>query len=129
MVAGEHCEAPLVPGLRAAVGSMAGPERWTDMLAAGSHTARELQDIWGSLAGEAQSIWTYLGEEPSGPLSAMLEGVGGSTVDGSTRSKVVQQLEGLRHQLLTKALAAHPDRDARPVTAYQNIFNDKCAGA
>ena len=50
MVAGEHCEAPLVPGLRAAVGSMAGPERWTDMLAAGSHTARELQDIWGSLA-------------------------------------------------------------------------------
>ena len=129
MVAGEHCEAPLVPGLRAAVGSMAGPERWTDMLAAGSRTATELQDIWGSLAGEAQSIWTYLGEEPSGPLSAMLEGVGGSTVDGSTRSKVVQQLEGLRHQLLTKALAAHPDRDARPVTAYQNISDDKCAGA
>ena len=129
MVAGEHCETPLVPGLRAAVGSMAGPERWADLLAAGSRTATEFWDIWGSLAGEAQAIWGYLGEEPSGTLGAPLVGVGGSNVDGSTRSKAVQQLEGIRHQLLVKALAAHPDRDARPVAAHQNISDDKCAGA
>ena len=41
----------------------------------------------------------------------------------------MQQLEGLRHQFLLKALATHPDQDARPMTANQNISDDKCAGA
>ncbi len=129
MVAGELCEEPLVPGLRAAVGGMAGPERWAELLAAGSRTATEFREAWGALAGEARGIWDYLGEEPSGALAAPLAGVGGSAVDGSTRAKVVQQGEGLRHQLLARALAAHPDRDARPVTVYQNISDDKCAGS
>ena len=49
-------------------------------------------------------------------------------MDGSTRTKIVQQRESLRHQMLEKALKAHPDRDARPVTVYQNVADDKCAG-
>jgi hypothetical protein len=57
MVEGELCEAPLVPGLRAVVGGMAGPERWADLLAAGSRTAAEFRDAWGGLAGEAGAIW------------------------------------------------------------------------
>ena len=70
-----------------------------------------------------------MGEEPSGSLADSLEGVGGASVDGSTRTKVVQQMEGLRHKLLTKALAEHPNKDARPVTAYENVADDKCAGS
>jgi hypothetical protein len=111
------------------VGSMAGPERWTEFLAAGSRTAAEFRDGWGSLAGEAAAVWTYLGEVPSGALAAPLEAAGGNCVDGGTRGKVVQQLEGLRHKLLTRALATHPDRDARPVTVFPNVADDKCAGS
>ena len=62
-------------------------------------------------------------------LADAIEGVGGNSTDGSTRTKVVQQREGLRHKLLVRALAAHPHQDARPVTVYQNVSNDKCAGS
>ena len=50
-------------------------------------------------------------------------------MDGSTRMKMVQQREGMRHHLITKALSRHPDREARPVTAFPNISEDKCAGS
>ena len=100
MVAGKHCETLLVSGLRAAVGSMAGPECWADLLATGSHTVKEFRDVWGSLDEEAPAIWGNLGEEPSRTLTAPLEGVGSSTVDGSTRTKTAQQFKGIRHQLL-----------------------------
>ena len=46
MVVGEDCETRLVPGLRAAVSSMAGPEHWGDLLAAGSRTVTEFRNIW-----------------------------------------------------------------------------------
>ena len=74
-------------------------------------------------------IWAYLGEEPTGLLADPVDVVGGSSVDGGTRTRAVQQRESLRHQLLERALAAHPDRDARPVTVYQNVSDDKCAGS
>ena len=50
-------------------------------------------------------------------------------MDVSTHTKVVQQREGLRHQLLTLALSRHHNREARPVTVYQRISDDKCAGS
>ena len=53
---------------------------------------------------------------------------GGFSLDGSTRFKVTQQKEALRHKLITKSLAAFPDQEARPVTAFPNIADDKCAG-
>ena len=37
----------------------------------------------------------------------------------------MQQMEGLVNRLLAKSLAEHPDRQARPVTAFQNIADDK----
>ena len=129
MVAGELCQVPLAPGLRTVIGSMAGQHRWTEMLAARSRTALEFQDAWDCLAGEARNVWDYLGVEPSGALADPIVGLGGYSVDGSTRTKIVQQREGLRHQMLEKALKAHPDRDARPVTVYQNVADDKCAGS
>ena len=128
LVEGEHGGKPICPQLEDVVGSMVGPQRWTEFLAAGSRTAQEFRTAWDSLATEARNIWGYLGEEPTGPLAATVEEAGGSSIDGSTRTKVVQQREGLRHQLLTKALVAHTNREARPVTAFPNIADDKCAG-
>ena len=108
---------------------MAGAERWAEFLAAGSHTAEEFQRAWGAMREEARATWEYLGQAPSGALSATEEEVGGRNLDGSTRTKVVQQREALRHKLLTMALSRHPDREARPVTVFPNIADDKCAGS
>ena len=129
LVSSEQCVSPLAPSLRAVMGSMAGSRRWAEMLEAGSCTSTEFRAGWDQLAGEARSIFTYLGEEPSGYLADAIEGVGGNSTDGSTRTKVVQEREGLRHKLLVRALAAHPHQDARPVTVYQNVSDDKCAGS
>ena len=67
-------------------------------------------------------------EEPSGPLSVTAAEAGGHSTDGSTRTKVVHQKEMLRYKLMVKALSNFPNRQARPVTAFQNIADDKCAG-
>ena len=129
LVPSDVCERPLAPSFRAVLGSWVGDGRWSDLLASGSRTAVEFRSAWSSLTAEARHIWAYLGEEASGALADPVEGVGGCSVDGSTRTRVVQQREGLRHKLLIQALAAHPDRDYRPATAYQNVSDDKCAGS
>ena len=128
MVDGEHGEQPICPQLGPVVGSMAGQQRWANFLEAGSRTAQEFGQAWNSVSREARNMWTFLGEEPNGPLAAELEEVGGNSVNGSTRCLIVQQSEGLRHKVLTKALASHHDREARPVTAFPNIADDKVAG-
>ena len=129
MVTGEQCSSPLVPSLQPVIGHWSGQDRWSDLLTAGSQTAIEFREAWLAISEEAQNIWGYLGEEPTGPLAAPVEGAGGCSVDGSTRTRVVQQRESLRHKLLTRALSLHPDRDARPVTVFPNIADDKCAGS
>ena len=129
MVAGEHGELPLAPCLQQVIGRLTGQARWSDFLAYGSQTAREFSSAWAALSSEASAIWSYLGEEPSGILAAPVTSAGGCSTDGSTRTKTVQQREALRHKLLERALSIHPDRNARPVTVFQNIADDKCAGA
>ena len=129
MVAGEVCPVPLAPGLQAVIGSFAGQGRWRVMLEANTRTAVEFREAWSNLSREALEIWNFLVVEPSGALADSMEGVGGSSMDGSTRTKLVQQREGLRHQILEKGLKNHADRDARPVFAYQNVADDKCAGS
>ena len=69
----------------------------------------EFSWAWGIHSTEAEKIWECLGKEAEGALSAAVESAGGCNVDGSTRREVVEQREGLRHELLTWALARHPD--------------------
>ena len=128
-MAGENQRTPLIPLLQQAVGNMTGQQRWAGFLAAGSRTAGEFLVAWDTLTAEARGTWNYLGKEPSGDLMAPVEEVGGRTLDGSTRTKVVQQREAMQHQLLTIALSRHPNREARPVTVFPNISDDKCAGS
>ena len=76
---------------------------------------------------EAQQCTNYLDKELEGELSVVAEKAGKDSVDGSTRSAVVQQRNGLRHEVLSMALEKHGDRGARPVTVFQNY--DKISGA
>ena len=68
-----------------------------------------------------------MGKELEGELAATTEAAGADRSDGSTRRLIVQQREGLRHEVLTLGLERHADRVARPVTVFQNF--DKLSGA
>ena len=128
MVEGDHGEEVLCPQLEQVIGRVSGQDRWSTFLEAGSRTSEEFQQAWAGLTSEASSIFTYLQEEPTGPLSVPVAEAGGTSTDGSTRTKVVHQKEMLRYKLMSKALSTYPDREARPVMAFQNIADDKCAG-
>ena len=117
----------LCPGLGEVLGDIDGVERWRDFLARESRTALEFGESWTSLSREAEQFASYLDVALESPLSSSAESAGGCSVDGSTRRKLVQQREALRHQVLTKALKEHPDRTFRPATVFQNF--DKLSGA
>ena len=125
---GDHDEEVLCPQLEEVIGRVTGRERWGAFLRAGSRTAQEFNQAWTALTNEANNIFTYLEEEPSGSLAVTAAEAGGHSTDGSTRTNVVHQREMLRYKLMAKALTNFPDRQARPVTAFQNIADDKCAG-
>ena len=87
----------------------------------------EFSQSWTTLHTEAAQFAQFLGKDLELPLSQEVVRAGDNSTDGSTRRNVVQQREGLRHQALLKALKEHGDRQARPVTAFQNF--DKLSGA
>ena len=128
LVEGDHDEEVLCPQLEEVIGRLTGEQRWSRFLEAGSRTSKEFQEAWLTLTAEAISIFNFLEEEPSGPLSVPTAEAGGRSTDGSTRMRVVQQKEMLRYKLMDKALSNFSDTTARPVTAFQNIAGDKCAG-
>ena len=109
------------------VGRVEGALRWETLLNSDSRTAEEFIRAWGRLRLEANECCNYLGKELTGELSVSVERAGGDKTDGSTRRAAVQQREGLRHEVLTLALKRHGDREARPVTVFQNF--DKISGA
>ena len=102
--------------------------RWTDLLQSNSRTATEFSWAWETLSSEAANLFAYLEKEPVGALSLGVESVGGEGVDGSVRKLVTSQLEGLRYEFLRKSLEEYQDREARPVTAFPNLADDKVAG-
>ena len=117
----------ICPLLEDVVGCVEGTARWSTFLAAESRTAQEFRQSWVSMQIESMQCAAYLGKELELPLSKEVEKAGECSVDGSTRRRVVQQREGLRKEVLTKALSEHHDRLARPVTVFPNF--DKLSGA
>ena len=109
------------------VGRVQGHNRWETFLEAGSQTASEFSRARSSLQQDTQACSTFLGKQLEGELAASMESAGLDRTDGSTRSLIVQQREGLRHEVLTLALQRHCDRLARPVTVFQNF--DMLSGA
>ena len=64
---------------------------------------------------------TSLGNQLEGEFAASTESAGLDRTDGSPRSLIVQQRERLRHEVLTWAMQRHPEREAGPVSVFQNI--------
>ena len=62
----------------------------------------------------------FLENDLTGELATSVTEVGNGKTDGSTRRGVGQQREGLRHEVVKKALQTQTDRGASPVTVYQN---------
>jgi hypothetical protein len=58
---------------------------------------------------------------------AATEAAGADRIEGYTMRLIVQQREGLRHEVLTLGLRRHADRQARPVTVFQKF--DKLSGS
>ena len=109
------------------MGQVEGGNRWDTFLQNGCRTALEFKDAWSSLQVEVRQYATYLDKAVGTPMDKEVESAGDLSVDSSTRRKIVQQREALRHEVLERALKEHPDRSARPVTAYPNF--DKLSGA
>ena len=109
------------------IGRVEGPSRWSDFLSSNTRTSNEFVQSWGLLRLEAAACLKFLGKDLSGPLAVRCQEAGDESTDGSTRRKVVEQREGLRHEILTEALSKHQCRGARPVTAFPNY--DKLSGA
>ena len=65
----------------------------------------------------------FLGQEMKGASSAEVTGVGGGSVNGSTRKQLVEQIEKLREAVLGKALELYPDQQARPVIVWPQMDN------
>ena len=81
----------------------------------------------GNIAGEARQCSTFLDQDLEGPLAVEVEGIGGESVDGSTRRAVVQQREELRGGVLKEALARMDNATLKPVRAWAN--RDKLSSA
>ena len=86
------------PQLAGLIGDLTGQagQRWHQLLQSGCRTGRELSAAWAVLQLEAEQSSAYIGQDIGGHLAVQVEGVGGESVDGSTRWAVVQQREELR---------------------------------
>ena len=100
--------------------------RWHHLLQSGARTGAELARAWDMLKEEARQHCDYLGREVESPLVADVVAAGDGRADGGTRSKVVEQLERLRCDVLTEGLQRLPDRRARPAWAWNQ--RDKLCG-
>jgi hypothetical protein len=83
--------------LEEVIGRVEGQKRWGTFLEAGSRTAAEFLQAWGTMRLEARECSNYLGKELVGDLAPICRRAGGDKTDGSTRRAIVQQREGLRH--------------------------------
>ena len=89
--------------------------RWHHLLQSGTRTGLELRRAWDLLQEEANEYSDFPGRGMEPPLNVDVVGAGDGCSDGGTRGKVVQQLEQLRHTVLTRGLMMLPNRTARPV--------------
>ena len=94
--------------------------RWQHLLDSGCRTGTELVNCWSVLQTEARQCSAFLGQDLEGHLAVQAQGIGGGSVDGSTRKAVVQQREDLRGAVLTEALGRMDHSTQRPVRAWTN---------
>ena len=95
-----------------------GDTRGHHLLQSGARTGAELARAWDLLSVEARQHCDFLGREVESPLAADVVAAGDGCTDGGTRSRIVEQLERLRCDVLTEGLQRLPDKKARPAWAW-----------
>ena len=103
--------------------------RWKIMLESGSREGEELRRVWSKLRQEELQAAAWLEEEVQSSFQQEAEGVGGTSCDGSTRGRLVEERDSTRAKMVTKGLEVHPiqARTNRPVWAWMQ--RDKCSSA
>ena len=94
--------------------------RWRIMLESGSREGEELRRVWSKLRQEELQAAAWLEEEVQSSFQQEAEGVGGTSCDGSTRGRLVEERDSTRAKMVTKGLEVHPiqARTNRPVWAW-----------
>ena len=115
-------EGGVCPQLGRVLGDWTGQNgtRWQPLLQSGCRTGRELAASWETLQSEARQCSTFLDQELEGHLAVEVGGIGGGSVDGSTRRAVVQQREEIRGAVLKEALVRMDNSTLKPVRAWAN---------
>ena len=101
--------------------------RWRVLLSSGCMEGRELREVWDKVKGEAVESADWLGVELQEVFVSAVEGVGGSSINGETKKKIVTAVEKNRSLLLTKSLELHRPRKARQVMGWRQRDKISCS--
>ena len=99
---------------------LGGANRWSDFLRHGSRTSQELLHTWTYLRNDANQRMDFLGESLEGVMSTNVDSVGGESVDGSTRSRIIQFQEKTLQQIIQKGLNDHPNQEEHAVRKFNH---------
>ena len=86
----------------------ASADRWRRVLNSGCSEGQEVRRIWTKIQGEAQSSADWLGDDIPEVIATPIKGIGGESVSGETRGRIVEAVEKTRAKILTKALKEQP---------------------
>ena len=93
--------------------------RWRDLINGNSITGREFAEAWAKSKLEAEECCNFLEDDISGTiLAAKASSAGDGAEEGSTRTKVIQMIESLRHQSILAGLDRHQDWEAQPIKRF-----------
>ena len=93
--------------------------RWRELINGNSKTGLEFSKAWTKTKLDAEECSNFLEEDIGGSiLAAEASSAGDGSEDGSTRTKIIQILERLRHQSILAGLTRHHDREAKPVKRF-----------
>ena len=87
----------------------------------------ELREVWDRLKGQAEEAAEWLGVELEEVFVSGVEGVGGGSINGETKKKIVTAVEKTRSLLLTKSLEQHRPRNARQVMGWRQRDKISCS--
>ena len=93
--------------------------RWRVLLQSGCIEGVELRRWWDRVQGIAREGSKILGEPLDPLLTTSLDGLGGGSVNGTTRGQVVEARDTLKSRLLTRVLQDHRPQKDRHVWAWK----------
>ena len=102
-------------------------DRWRRVLESNCREGRELRRAWLQIYTQGRRTAEYLGEELPEILATPLPGLGGGSVSGSTRGKLVEVEEQMLAKVIGKCLEENFPPNTRPAWAWRQ--RDKVSSA